>query len=43
MSLTSASANASSESNRSALLWRRSKPIVDAGLADRPRPQTEPE
>jgi len=24
-------------------LWRRSKPIVEIGLADRPRPQTEPE
>ena len=43
MSFTSASAKASSESNWSALLWRRSNPIVEAGLADRPRPQTEPE
>ena len=37
------STNASSESNCSAGLWRRSKPIVEAGLADSPRPQTEPE
>ena len=27
----------------SARLWRRSKPIVETGFADRPRPQTEPE
>src|SRR5215217_596753 len=43
MSFTSAAAKAFSESNWSALLWRRSNPIVEAGLADSPRPQTEPE
>jgi len=37
------STNESSESNCSALLWRRSNPIVEAGFADSPRPQTEPE
>jgi len=43
MSFTSASTKDSSESNWSALLLRRSNPIVEAGFADRPRPQTEPE
>ena len=43
MSRTSAWTNASSESSCSAGLWRRSNPIVEIGLADRPRPHTEPE
>jgi hypothetical protein len=38
-----ASTKACSESKRSAGLWRRSKPIVETGFADSPRPQTEPE
>ena len=43
MSQIIASTNASSESNCRARLWTRSKPIVETGLADRPRPQTDPE
>jgi hypothetical protein len=43
MSCTRAFTKASSSPCCSATLWRRSKPIVEAGLADRPRPQTEPE
>src|SRR5439155_18829670 len=43
MSRSSASTNESSSECRSARLWRRSKPIVEAGLADSPRPQTDPE
>jgi hypothetical protein len=35
--------NASSDSNCSARLWRRSKPTVELGLPDSPRPHTEPE
>src|SRR5215208_4415989 len=43
MSSAREAANAYSESNWSALLWRRSNPIVETGLAESPRPQTEPE
>jgi hypothetical protein len=38
-SIASANASSSSASNG---LWRRSKPIEENGLAERPRPQTEP-
>jgi hypothetical protein len=43
MSRISACTNSSSEENWTARLWRRSKPIVEIGLPDSPRPQTEPE
>jgi hypothetical protein len=43
MSCTSAWTKSCSEANWTARLWRRSKPIVETGFADRPRPQTEPE
>ena len=41
MSWSSAATNSSSEPSRSAALWRRSKPTVDAGLADSARPSHE--
>ena len=40
---SSAATQASSSANWSARLWRRSKPTVEIGLADSPRPQTDPE
>ena len=42
MSSSSAATNSSSEPSCSAALWRRSKPMVEAGCAESPRPQTEP-
>src|SRR5437588_2279048 len=42
-SWSSASTNASSESNCNAALCRRSNPIVEEGLADNPRPHSDPE
>jgi hypothetical protein len=43
MSFTSAATNASSSSKASARLCRRSKPTLDIGLDDSPRPHTDPE